>query len=135
MHHKNAHEEISMSLLTQSSSSVVRATDMLSEGPGFKSRLGHHFPMVSPSLQFTCTIPTSWNIWRSDLPSFRKECCEACYFLSLRNSGPPIYFTKWPPVVRTSNCTRIQYIKRFIQHYVQVKWNNKYFDNENHHKK
>ena len=28
---------------TQSSSSVVGAADAISEGPGFESRLGHHF--------------------------------------------------------------------------------------------
>ena len=34
---------------------MVRAADMLSEGPGFESRLGHHFSMVLSSL------PDSWH--------------------------------------------------------------------------
>ena len=37
-----------------------RASDMLSEGPGFESRLGHHFSMVlsslSDSLHYSCSV-------------------------------------------------------------------------------
>ena len=50
VHHKNAHEEISVSSLTQSSSSVVRAADMLSEGPRFESQLGHQSSLFHGSL-------------------------------------------------------------------------------------
>ena len=47
-------------LAIKSSSSVVRASDMLSEGPGFESRLGHHFFMVlsclSGSRHYPCSV-------------------------------------------------------------------------------
>ena len=35
----------------------VRAADMISEGPGFESRLGHHFSMVLPSLSDSWHYP------------------------------------------------------------------------------
>ena len=38
---------------------MVRAADMLSEGPGFQSRLGHHFSMVLSSLSGSRHYPCS----------------------------------------------------------------------------
>ena len=38
---------------------MVRAADMLSEGPRFKSRLGHHFSMVLSSVRFPGISPCS----------------------------------------------------------------------------
>ena len=59
VHHKNGQEEISVPSLTQSSSSVVREADIISEGPGFESWLGHHFSMVLSSLSDSWHYPCS----------------------------------------------------------------------------
>ena len=60
MHHKNVYEEILVSSLTQSNSSVVRAAEMILEGPGIESRMGHHFSMVLSSLSdswhYSCSV-------------------------------------------------------------------------------